>query len=295
MDCVVCGAGPVSPRFLIEKFEPAFTISECNCCGCLMRDPMPENPDLYYSSGYYEGSANFHYIDERKMEKAGGYVFRSRLNTIRKFIPTGNFLDVGCAFGAFARAAAGWYTSMGIDVSAWAVAQAERYYPHTETYKGVFHGSLLTLPENKFFTSDNIHVITMIEVAEHLQSPMQTFEAAFKLLSPGGMLLIQTANFEGWQAVSQGKDYHYFLPGHLVYYKATALKKMLGNIGFGSFREFFPVDFSLWAKIRKSAAVFNHITEYAGLWKMALYHLNSKRKIRGMPATSSYVLYAFKP
>ncbi len=51
---------------------------------------------------------------------------------------------------------------------------------------------------------------------EHLSYPEKVFEKLGKILKPGGLLLIQTANFEGWQAINAGADYHYYLPGHFL-------------------------------------------------------------------------------
>ncbi|MBN8223172.1 MAG: class I SAM-dependent methyltransferase, partial [Spirochaetes bacterium] len=60
------------------------------------------------------------------------------------------------------------------------------------------------------------------------------------------------------------------------------------------FQDFYPVDFSLWAKWRKAWGDIHRIGDMKRLWKMSLYHLKSKLRRNGKPLTSSYVLYARK-
>ena len=90
------------------------------------------------------------------------------------------------------------------------------------------------------------------------------------------------------------KNYHYFLPGHLVYFTSTSLIAMLKNIGFTEFKEYIPVDFSLFAKLRKSAKTLTSLKDFFSLLKIMKYHILSKFKKNRHPKTSSYVLYAFK-
>lgn len=278
---------------------------------------MPKASDAYYDEGYYTGTAAFNYQDERKQEYYHNFVHRARLRHIRRFLRARNsvapshtvaglasasqrpkFLDVGCAFGALVRAAAKDFDAAGLDVSDYAVREGNKVSAAMHSGARLYRGDLTHLPKDKsaqrFFTPGTISAITLIEVAEHLQAPRPAFAEAYRLLQPGGVLVIQTANFEGWQAVEGGSGYHYYLPGHLVYYTATGLRQMLAEIGFTEFKEFLPVDFSLWAKWRKAWGNVRKFSDLKRFWNMSLYHLKSKLRRNGRPVTSSYVLYAKK-
>lgn len=295
MKCVVCNSPTINFYAQITKFKTPFTLYRCKECFCVFQHPVPEDADLFYDRDYYVGSADFSYHDERKSEKFKNYVWQARLKTIKDHKPAGRFLDVGCSFGGFVRAASEYYESYGMDVSEYAVTEGNKF-GLKQNYKGqqLFHGSLLNLPDHPVFKR-KFDIITLIEVWEHLIDPQRQAQAAFNLLNPGGLLVIQTANLEGWQAVNAGKGYHYFLPGHLVCYTATGLKYLLQEAGFNEFKEYIPVDFGLLPKLKKMRGSFSGVLDYFKMVKTSWYHIKSYMKKKQRPLTSSYVLYAKKP
>jgi len=137
-------------------------------------------------------------------------------------------------------------------------------------------------------------VITLIEVIEHLEKPQLVFNKLSAILKKDGLLVIQTADFEGLQAKECGSSYHYYLPGHLYYYSFSNLKNILIKNGFSHFIPFFGVDFPLYAKLLKSRGNFKSPKDYLKWFTISLYHLKSKIRIRSERLTSSLVLYAFK-
>lgn len=315
--CPVCGGNATAFKYHIERH--GFDVWLCQSCQSEFRHPLPRKADAYYDEGYYTGTSAFNYQDERKQEHYHSFVHQARLRTIYRFLSAPHngvasghtvmrvtisasqrpkFLDVGCAFGALVRAAAEHFDAAGLDVSDFAVREGNKVSAALGSAAKLYRGDLTHLPKDKtaqkFFSPGSFAAITLIEVAEHLQTPRTAFAAAYRLLAPGGVLVIQTANFEGWQAVQGGKEYHYYLPGHLVYFTATGLKQMLAQIGFTEFKEFFPVDFSLWAKWRKAWGDVRKFSDLKRFWNMSLYHVKSKLRRGGRPLTSSYVLYAKK-
>lgn len=297
--CPVCTHTETAFKYRIERHK--FDVFICASCRSEFQHPFPKNADVFYDEDYYTGKAAFSYQDERQKEYYHSFVHRARLKTILGVVKGGEaplkFLDVGCAFGAFARAAAAsGFEAYGLDVSAFAVREGNKASEAAGNPAKLFEGNLSHLPprEKKIFARESFAAITLVEVAEHLKTPRTDLATAFSLLRPGGVLVMQTANFEGLQAVRGGSDYHYYLPGHLIYYTATGLKSMLSQIGFREFKEFFPVDFSLWAKWRKAWGDVHSISDLGRFWKMSLYHWKSKLRRNGRPLTSSYVLYARK-
>lgn len=296
--CPVCDSTSTAFKYRIERYQ--FAVHACTDCGSEFQHPMPRNADAYYDEAYYTGMAQFSYQDERKVEYYHNFVHFARLKTILTASGTAHLklLDVGCAFGAFVRAAAQFGEAYGLDVSAFAVREGNKISTAAGSTARLFHGDLTHLPKShaakKIFSPQTFSVITLIEVAEHLAKPRAALDAAYRLLCPGGLLVIQTANFEGHQARDAGANYHYYLPGHLVYYTATGLKRLLSEIGFQHFKEFTPVDFPLHAKWRKAWGEIQRPADLLRFWRMSLYHWKSKFRYRGYPLTSSYVLYAFK-
>lgn len=259
-------------------------IYECSSCGFQTQYPRP-SPDKLYTEEYYTGEADFSYRDERNTETYDRYVWRARIENIKRFKSRGEFLDVGCSFGGFLNCAreAGFRVT-GVEISAYSAKVA------SERGVRIYTGEFLDadLPENFF------DVVTLVEVIEHLSEPKLVFQKLNRILKPGGLLLIQTANFEGWQAIKAGASYHYYLPGHFYYYSESNLKKILDRSGFTDHITYPGVDFPLLAKLLKSRGSFRSWTEYRKWFRIAFYHWKSKLRKKNRPLTSSMVVYSFK-
>ncbi|MCZ8155142.1 MAG: methyltransferase domain-containing protein [Leptospira sp.] len=260
------------------------SIYKCHKCGLQSLYPRPVQSELY-DADYYIGKAEYTYIDERKTERSHRYVWDARLKNIQKYIKSGHFLDVGSSFGGFINSARDkGFTIQGVEISKYASDYANSMGIPT------FNGSLL----DARFPDASFDVITLVEVIEHLESPRLIFEELYRILKPNGLLLLQTANFEGWQAKNEGSNYHYYMPGHVFYYSDSVLKKSLTALGFERFISYFGVDFSLMAKLKKASGSFTKWTDYFQFLRICFYHWKSKISHEGFPLTSSYVLYAFK-
>jgi 2-polyprenyl-3-methyl-5-hydroxy-6-metoxy-1,4-benzoquinol methylase len=110
------------------------------------------------------------------------------LKTVLKFhLPRGNLLDVGCSHGAFvALSALAGFKSLGLELSPWVVEYAQK------TFKvPILKGSV----EAQGFKTASFDVITLFDVLEHLQDPRRTIQECARILSPGGIVVIQTPRF----------------------------------------------------------------------------------------------------
>lgn len=272
------------PLYLTTGKYSGLSIVECKHCKLQALYPRPNQKELY-SKDYYQGKADYSYIDERENKKFASYVWKARVRNIKKFVPEGNFLDIGSSFGGFLESAREeGFQVQGVEISEYAARYAN------ENGIPTFNGSLA---EAKF-PSAHFSVITMVEVIEHIENPSLFFKELTRILKPGGLLLLQTANFDGWQAKEEGSQYHYYMPGHVFYYSDRILKNILTNLNFSRFVSYFGVDFPLVAKLQKSRGSFKNWKDYLQWFRISYYHWKSKWKRDGFPITSSYVLYAFK-
>lgn len=272
------------PLYITTGKYSGLSIVECKHCKLQALYPRPNQKELY-SKDYYQGKADYSYIDERENKKFASYVWKARVRNIKKFVREGNFLDIGSSFGGFLESAREeGFQIQGVEISKYAARYAN------ENGIPTFNGSLA---EAKF-PSAHFSVITMVEVIEHIENPSLFFKELTRILKPGGLLLLQTANFDGWQAKEEGSQYHYYMPGHVFYYSDRILKNILTNLNFSRFVSYFGVDFPLAAKLQKSRGSFKNWKDYLQWFRISYYHWKSKWKRNGFPITSSYVLYAFK-
>jgi SAM-dependent methyltransferase len=79
----------------------------------------------------------------------------------------------------------------------------------------------------------SFNVITMWHVLEHLKRPETVLRESWRILRPGGMLVIAVPNAESLQATISGG--HWFLldvPRHLYHFSARNLTRLLRMHGF---------------------------------------------------------------
>lgn len=285
MLCPLCKS-ETEYRYTITRFTPNFDILVCKACGLEMQSKMPADDSAFYTEDYYSGRADYAYHDERRQEEFERIVYQARLRKVADYVPApADFLDVGCAYGGLAlEAARAGYRAHGLDISQQAVKIAHS--------RGV-DANQGRLTDN-IFGAGSMDAVTMIEVIEHLANPAESVQALAEIIRPGGVLVIQTANYSGLQAKTQGADYHYYLPGHLHYFSRSNLTALLKRSGFSKVDFFGGVEFGLIPKLRKSRGSFQSIGDYARWLRISWYHLKSKAAFGNFALTSAMVLYAVK-
>lgn len=238
-----------------------------------------------YDENYYSGKSEYSYHDERASEEASRIVWERRVRVIRRYVMSGKILDVGSSFGGFLKSASRFYAPHGIEISSYAGGYSK------SVIDGTIHiGTLRDHP----FSEEHFSVITMIELLEHLPDPAFALQECHRLLRGGGLLIIQTANMAGLQARILGKNYAYFMPGHLSYFTRRNLTVTLRNCGFKRIKVFYPVEFGLMPKLKKSRYAFTSFLDYRRWLRIAAYHYASKIHCGDFAVTSSMVIYAFK-
>lgn len=297
--CPLCTSTDAHFLWEITRFKRPFSIYRCNQCGLIMMHPLPTlaSPDELYGKAYYTGTGGqgqYTYLDERKNPRGHSAVNQARIRFLLRLYrklqaKTGAtvarpvFLDVGCSFGALVNAArlAGC-EAHGIDISEFAVREG------TRLGLDIRKASAETLPDY----GKPLDLVTMIEVIEHLADPAATLRALARKMRPGGLLVLQTADMDGRQAVKAGPEYHYFLPGHLVYFSLSTLTRLLDLCGFDVVSVSRPCEFGLWPKLLKSHGTFRSLWEYRKWLTIAWYHFKSKIHWKGTPLTSGMVVHA---
>ncbi len=285
--CPLCSRGDIAPLYVIERYARAFKLDRCGGCGFIFMNPRFGAAILsgLYGEGYYRGSAEYSYYDERSAERFSRYVWDARLRIIKKHVSGGNLLDVGAAFGGLMKAAEPFFTAHGIEPSSYAAAHARDLFGSR-----LHEGTLMNNP----FPDGYFSCITMIEVLEHIPEPPAALQECSRLLQSGGLLVVQTANMDGLQARHLGKGYAYLMPGHFSYFTRKNLTDCLLRSGFLHVKTFHPVEFGLRAKLLKSRMNFSSPFDYSRWLRIAAYHYLSKIRWRNFATTSSMVLYAFK-
>lgn len=220
--CALCGS--TGRPFFVKR---GIDVLLCNGCRNAFVPPsaIPENLESIYSQAYFEGGEATGYPGYRADRELLFQNFRERLDFIEKAGPPGRrLLDVGAAYGFFLKVArdAGWDAS-GVEIAPDCALEAARI-----SGASVACGDFLDVPVPGPFD-----VIVMLDVIEHLRDPAAAVARAFELLSPGGLLVIETGDFRApWARLLGPRWYFYDPPAHLFYFSRRGLLALLARTGF---------------------------------------------------------------
>jgi ubiquinone/menaquinone biosynthesis C-methylase UbiE len=192
----------------------------CRTCGLVYVNPRPSNDDVL---DIYTAVEDPLYLAER----AGRVLtFEHHLKPMTRFTGPAEgrrLLDVGAYTGVFVEIAAqhGW-DAWGVEPSAWAVEQARS--------RGLqmVQGTL----EEAGFAPHRFSVVTMWDVIEHVSDPAETLRAAWRVLEPGGYLVVHTMDLNSLFARLMGRRWPWFMEMHLTYFTRDTLRRMLEEAGF---------------------------------------------------------------
>ncbi len=230
INCPLCGQR--DPVFLWEKHGARY--ERCAECGLVYENPRftPEELKAFYSDQSY-------FINEGAGKDASGYTnyftqFTSALaNEYFQILHTAapatggkvSLLDIGCGPGNLLSIAndRGW-SATGLEISHWAVETGRK--------------SGLTIIENSLedarFPDASFDVISMFDVLEHLSEPKGYIAEIFRILRPGGVVVAETPNINGFFArYLYGPKADMIKPrAHICLYSPATIRRLFGLAPF---------------------------------------------------------------
>lgn len=246
--CSLCGsAGAVLHRALRDPFYDApgeWDMRQCSnpACELVWLDPMPLPEDLGRAYESY-----FTHQDIARTSSPLRRVLRSiypavaRLSGVtaalqardRMYLPrrTGDLLEIGFGAGAFLHRmqAEGWNVT-GVDFDPQAVERVR-----SQLGLNVYCGSLRDVA----FAERSFDVIAMSHVIEHLPDPRAVLRECFRILRPGGTLVLVTPNTASLGHRWFGPDwYGSDAPRHLYLFNLKNLGALVSQEGFAVERAF---------------------------------------------------------
>ena len=223
--CYLCGSR--EPKIAFKKL--GWNILQCKSCGVYNLDFAGEYQQFirkYYDRGFFTGGSNragyLSYEGDRKAEDKN---MANYLKGLRKFVHSGELLDVGCATGLFMlQAEKAGFTVTGLDVSEYATRIAKK------RFRGRIKSESI---ENASYAPGSFNVITLFDVIEHLEDPRAVLVKLHGYLKKNGILALNTGDADSLMAKIQGKDWHFFIPPqHFFYFSKKNLISLLHQAGF---------------------------------------------------------------
>ena len=82
------------------------------------------------------------------------------------------------------------------------------------------------------FAEGQFDVITMWDVIEHVGDPAAELREAYRLLRPGGILVVHTMDIDSLFARVMGQQWPWLMEMHLFYFSQRTLRRMVERAGY---------------------------------------------------------------
>lgn len=220
LPCPSCGT---ATRHRQPYYKWGFAIRACCECG-LGSTSLDSEVRLegIYDQGYFQGERADGYADYAASAPVLRREFRRLVETsLKRRIPDGNLLEIGCAYGYMLEEASRFYRCRGVELSTAAQEVCRE--------KGLdVVGQLEDVDAESQFD-----IAVMLDVIEHLVSPDQTLREIRARMRPGGTLVLTTGDWGSALARLMGRNWRLMTPPqHLWFFNSRSLRLLLERSGF---------------------------------------------------------------
>lgn len=273
VNCPVCEDPGKRPLY----HEGSFQMVRCSSCRFIFLNPRPTIESLLQFYQHYLPEEGSSVESWKKMMQP---VFQRAIRLLQQYKGGGRLLDVGTGFGFFLAEMKnkGWEV-MGVEIS-----QKGMDYARDVLGVRVCPGPL----EKVGFPASHFDAITGFYVIEHLPHPMAFLKECYRILKPGGIVLLRyphTTPIKNLLHFLGIENRLYDLPAHLSDFSPRMIQRCLERIGFGKCQHLIGgYTLSSDLKKRTTSFLFGNLSE-------ALFYLGLKQFL--FPGVSKTIL-AFK-
>lgn len=208
-------------------YQNAFRLLKCaNCEHIFLHADFTTEQlrDLY--SNYYPRK-NFDIAQyQPHIEKTGLAAWLNGLKSSAfRWVPKNvRILDVGCGFGE----SLGYHSARGCDV--YGVEADENIRRVVDKFGFKVHVGLF---DEKVYESNFFDYVTMDQVFEHVQNPIEVLKDVARVLKPGGLAILSVPNAAGWGAKLFGRLWiNWHAPYHLQFFSVHSMQLAAETTGF---------------------------------------------------------------
>ncbi len=290
-ECPLCHGNELSFVHECKDFtasQETFPIYRCSSCGFTFTQDFPDESVIgpYYDAPEYISHSD---TDKGLMNKvyhaARTFMLNRKCKWVEKAsrLDTGRILDYGAGTGYFANT---------MQQRGWSVQAIEKSPSARAFGKEHFHIDMQDEPAFYDMEAESFDAITMWHVLEHVQQIDKLFEQLFKVLKPGGVLVIAVPNSASMDALYYKERWAaYDVPRHLWHFSAKTLCKWGEKHGFRQTGATQPMPLDAFYISMLSEKNYASSASFAkGLWRGFVCLLQSL----GNPEASSSIVCTFK-
>lgn len=237
--CWICGATgarrwkdrsiqiPLEPedlRITDHRYGATLSLVKCAECSFIFSD----DDDLTRLVSLYEKMSDPEY---QESQEGRALQMRWLLSKAKESQPSAHsLLDVGAGCGLLVSEAKKiGFEAVGVEPSRWLVELAQRLY-EVDLIQGVFpHPRLL----NRRFD-----VISLVDIIEHVSTPLQLLQHCAAALAPRGRILLVTPNVSSLMARLLGQRWWHLRIAHVGYFNESSLSKAAEQVGLEIVEQF---------------------------------------------------------
>ncbi len=244
---------------------------------------MDEIGGYYQSDEYVSHGVQKQDLVSKIYRQARVFSIRKKFRIVRKMVPSGKILDIGCGTGEFlAYCRSGNYTVQGVEPS-------EKAREFAITSNGISVSEKLDTTILKPGTFD---CITMWHVLEHVHELDETLDTIKSLLAPGGVFIAAVPNSNSWDA-SRYKNFWaaYDVPRHLYHFTRETMQLLAKRKGF-AIRKTIPQKLDAYYVTMLSEKYLTGRTNY---FKMVVYGFWSNLMAKNAGKGHSSLIFILSP
>jgi 2-polyprenyl-3-methyl-5-hydroxy-6-metoxy-1,4-benzoquinol methylase len=215
--CLLCGVKYIT-RQIGTRFGMTAWVAECPQCRLAYQTPQPSpEASRAYMNWRWRSTDAYVASISNQVKRAN-----KQLDLVQTYFDRPmKMLDFGAGAGAFVHAAIkrGWQ-AIGVEQSESARKRAREYY-------GI--DLVSELGEGTY------DVVTMWDVIEHISDPINLLATLRDHLAPGGLLFLETGNYESWLRVYEKDRWVLYLFDHQFYFTPSSLEQVTNRAGYANF------------------------------------------------------------
>jgi SAM-dependent methyltransferase len=224
VECPLCEGSRGEPLHL----EGSLQMVRCPLCQFIFLNPRPTHDSLFHFYQKYLPDEESSIESWERMMKS---VFYRAADLLEPYRRDGRLLDVGTGFGFFLAE----MKKRGWDITGVEISKKAMDYARDVLGLKIHPGPL----EKVSFPESHFDVVTGFYVIEHLLNPMAFLKECYRILKPGGVLLLRyphTTPIKNLLHFFGIKNRLYDLPAHLSDFSPETIQRCLEGIGFGNCR-----------------------------------------------------------
>jgi len=226
--CNLCGADDAEVLFKAGVAQHNQIVA-CRKCGLMYSNPRKRPADQELVKDYDPDlTRNAEEYDPSRFEKERMQVrdYSDTRGYLAQLYPQrGKLMELGCGMGFLLKA----FADDGWDVTG--IEPDRGFCEYIERKQGL--RALPAVLEDSGTPDNSVDVVVFLHVIEHVPDPLATLQAIFRVLKPGGHLVLETPRYDSLMFKLLGKrERSLSCDGHIYFFTTKTLRKLTEKAGF---------------------------------------------------------------